>query len=1826
MGLLLASCMQGPSEVPRPTPTGTLELSPPPFPKVAAFAVVHSGPHGETSVAPTIQVVFNRPLRPLGVDVPVPAGLEITPDPGGRWEWLGTQGLVFVPQAGELPRATRFVVKIPSGLVALDGAVLEQAHEFSFDSPLPQVVSSSPNKWFRNEARGRTISLTLSDPVEPHELEPFFEVRVGDERREVTLHRGRTPQEVEVRPSTPWPLGAHVVYSLRSGWSGKSGLLPAVLDFRDEFDVHGPLRAELRCDRDLYSRCRPGSYMSVDFSTPVPALAFARGLKSDGASPLHVDKDYAPEATVLSLYMAPHLKPGDAFTLSFDKGLKDIFGQPLSFFAHNKVVVGDYRPDVTIGFSGDVVPESEAVIPILSVNTSFELYTKALTTAEYIELRSAESPLDMLKSLPQVERVRVMVGTKNVAARRNVDLKRLIGGRFGPFAIGIEYKGEDGVLRSDCRVAQRTNLGLTAKLGRDETLAWVTSLVTGQPEVGAKLTVVGQAGGFSSSDETGLARLVPHQFLSGQQDRERPSWLLVEAGDDRFLRSNTDPIDPWRIPTSTDFYGKRSDTAFLFPERDLFRPGQSAWIKGYIRRPSAIGNDVVRGKKYTLSLEGPSGGRIQSVPVTSNDYGAVAAKITIPQTAPLGFFSVKLEEGREVLGAREIQVAEYEAAEFETKVGASMPEAFEGEPVEFAVTSTYLYGAPVQRAKLYASLIRIPTSYEVPRADDFLTDDDAYQSLIDKDYVDNLLKAEHSLLDDEGKFRLPSKLVLPAMIGPERVEFEAEITDLAERSQASRTSVLVHPASYYVGIERPKSYFFTSESMMEPKVVALAPDGRRISGRPITLELLRLRYAEVRRRQPGGDDTITELVRDTVSQCVARSGEGVASCALHFGPPGRYVLHATSRDERGRLSQSSVEVYVTGAGGLTSFRGWDERGQVSVKLDRDEYNVGDTARVLIESPFEHARAWVTVERDDVYESRMIKIDGSTSAFELPVSPKFRPNAHIGVHLVEDRTKAAKKAHPFREAYRFGYAELKVNADAQRLAVDVRSDKLEYRPRDEVELSLSVRDASGRPLKAETTLFVVDEGVLLLSGYAMTDPLEVFTRPRPLRVETIEGRDAVADIFGLDPAYLANKGGPGGGGGEVRSEFLTTAYFNPGVLTDDRGEAQLRFRLPDNIGRFRVMALAVSKVDQYGYANHTLTVNQPLMVRPQLPRFLRAGDQALLGVAVSSLLDTPEKVKIELSAKGLLSKGALSQRTTLSKTGQVLMEFPVEATNPGVAELRFDLIGERARDAVATTRRVQSPAVFETVSASGKTDTAEAQAIGALGQARPDAGGLQLTLSSSSLVGIQGGFEQLLEYPYSCTEQLSSRVLPLLALRPLAERFSLPLPPSAHVQGDLKQILRRQQGDGGFGMWPESRESSPWVSIYATWVLEQARQQKYFVPDDVMERAYRYVSHVATPTSGDDELSTAAFAVVILGEVGKFDPAQIQQLHDRRRAMPLFARFLLLRAASQARLSSIRKVLEEELIGTLTPRGNRAEVNQENFDGRYFSSTTRTQAIALWALTHAAPNHLLLPQMARALLDMREDGTWANTQESAFALLSLDAYQKAQESTLPNFVARAFLGDKLLVQKVFEGPKALSATHFVPMQELNVGGDFVVAKEGKGTLFYEARLKYARRTLPETSFESGMSVSKQVRRIDAEELLAPIHSNDTNETQFVPGDLVLVEVKVLAPDSRRFVVVEDPLPAGFVAIDTSLQSGARHQELRDADADMQGYSWAWHRRELRDDRVLFFIDEMPSGLYRYRYLARATTAGTFVTPPTVAKEMYQEEVFGRTAATQIRVQR
>ena len=594
-----------------------------------------------------------------------------------------------------------------------------------------------------------------------------------------------------------------------------------------------------------------------------------------------------------------------------------------------------------------------------------------------------------------------------------------------------------------------------------------------------------------------------------------------------------------------------------------------------------------------------------------------------------------------------------------------------------------------------------------------------------------------------------------------------------------------------------------------------------------------------------------------------------------------------------------------------------------------------------------------------------------------------------------------------------------------------------------------------------------------------------------------------------------------------------------------------------------------------------------------------------------------------------------------------MRFALEAPRAGKAKIGFRVHGGGAEDRVEITRDVKVPLVLEAAALYGDTTHEAAEKLGDLSSIRDDVGGLDVSLASTALVGLGGGMEQLVQYPYGCTEQLTSRLVPLLPLRDLARDYKVEMPKDLDVTvaRTVAEILTHQRSDGGFGMWAASDQSSPWITAYALWGLTIAKQRGVAISDQSLKSATQYLrDNLGNLERNEILFASAPFILDVLADAGQPDPGRVARVFEMREKLPLFAQAQLLHAmvGSKSDPKSIDAAVSE-LEGHVRLDGNVARVATNTGDhyAALMDSDTRTAALVLRAILAARPDHALAARLAMGLLGARKGGTWRNTQETAWSLLALDDYRKAQEKTEPDFVAHVFIGEAEIEKAIFRGRSFEQPRTQVPAARLvaMAGAPLGFTVEGQGRLFYEARLRYAKKALPKETLERGFYVKKTLRVVKPEALEGALKLvPDASARVFRGGDLVLGDVVVVTPSPRAFVVIDEPLPAGFEAVDARLattgasvnvdraaaHSGADDDGDEDDIAAGGAYRPSHFVREIRDDRVLFFVDHMGAGMFHYRYLARVTSLGTFVLPPTKVEEMYTPEVFGRTGADSIRV--
>ena len=929
------------------------------------------------------------------------------------------------------------------------------------------------------------------------------------------------------------------------------------------------------------------------------------------------------------------------------------------------------------------------------------------------------------------------------------------------------------------------------------------------------------------------------------------------------------------------------------------------------------------------------------------------------------------------------------------------------------------------------------------------------------------------------------------------------------------------------------------------------------------------------------------------------------------------------------------------------------------------------ANVAFESPFDSADAWVTVERERVLKQWRVTARRGSNVVTLPLTDALVPNVFVSVFL-QRRGLGETRPDSAAQVFRVGYAEVKVRPSPKRLAVAVEPARKEYRPGDTASVRLRVRDAAGRGVPSEVTLWAVDEGVLALTGFETPDLLARMYRPRgvgawlwsslPSIATTDPGLDVVllrAASSALSAVVTTSMESPGpvavpGQPPTLRADFRSTAFYLASSRTDARGNVTVRAKLPDNLTTFRLMAAAVGRDDRFGSGDTTLLVTRDLVARPSLPRFVRASDTLVAGAAVNARDGRARQATVDAAGNGITLMGDTRSVITLAEgkgaEARFRMAVPSRDSARDTVTIRLTALSGAIGDAVESRLPVRPDFHPRTHSVLGAvTDSAEV-VIELPGDVDPARSTLSVRVGTSPLAPMLAAYEWLRVYPYHCTEQIASGGRALAAIWRATRKRDLNAlggDPRPRLQELADEIARRQMPNGAIKYWDDFAWTSPWLSAYAGLFLLEARDAGVLVNDGTLRRLSEYLrNEVATPpdTGGINRFQRRGRRLALGNRVAVLDYlrragdsrvvsedqllaiASQMTWEDRLR----LAEVVATRPESRAKAQAIVDAAWREV----TPAGRRVDLPDSAHAEREFPSRVAPAARLLTATLAVRPDQPLLGGLIETVLQHgKAEGRWAwSTQDYASVVLALAAL--VDDSADAKTIRVVSAGKPIVARRVGEvtGSTAIPLTGLL---EANGDGRTRVrvrldASGGsRRPAYFALSVTETPRRAPVTPDIKGIVVERWYERFD----------NGHPVTQVQEGDLVRVRLRVTVPADRQFVAVEDPLPAGLEAVDLSLRTSGtltpfvtpESEQARAAgDRDRDGPRWQswlygrwddgwwspWEHKALHDDKVVYFARMLWTGSYTASYVARATTVGSFVRPPAHAEEMYNPALQGR----------
>ena len=1802
-------------------------------------------------------VQFNRSVAPLTVlaaqlEAPV---VEFDPPLAGRGEWLNTSLYRFVPAPGALQPNTRYEARIRSGLSGQPDGVLDEDYVWRFTTFGPAIERVTPDVNTRFVGPNQQVVVKFNQPMNRASVQGGF--RLTDPNGLPASGSFAWSEDDTLLTFTPAQAFAPLFrYELRiaGGVAGRGGGALKT-EWRSAFEAVGrPTVARTRPADGAQDAQRFG--IDIEFSNPMNGDSLEGKVSVSGIDPDDVNEYFSPDE--LHLFLSTPLQPSTAYTVSVAAGAVDRYGQALPPYRFS-FTTGARPAAVTLAIPNEIATYSASAEPILYFHATnmeqatFTLYP--LTVDEMRDIQQRNYISDGPEELFQPSQPALYAWTEDVAGGRDEVLLKAtsLSRNGGPLPKGDYLVRTSGQFRSELAFSV-VDTALITKQAYDELLVWAIDLDTGQPLPNVTLRASG--GALAGDDEArtnsqGLASFAVPDRLERLMKGDQTLVIALE-GDGRWGVTSTawsQGVNTYDLGLPYEFY-PRKYVGNVYTDRPIYRAGEEVFYKLVIRTDDDAVYSVPKDlKDVTLTITDSQGNEVSSQAVETNEFGTFAGSLKLAADAPTGDYGIQVAWQAEPnlqpgpRGAPGFQlpvagtsflVAEFRVPEFEVTASTAAQDYVNGDAIAARVAATFFFGGAVAGTPVEWSVLASPFA---PRFEGF----ERY-SFVDFDYFQRGTAVFESPVRQTGAAVTDSTGVaefsVPATIagdeGPQRYQISATVTDQSAQAVAASTTVSVHPASLYAGV-RTSEYVAAAGEQAQIEVVSVDLQGRPLPNRNVSVGVYQRTWITTKEQTAEGARRYRSEPRDTLitTLSVTTDGEGRGSVAFTPERSGTLRIVAEARDDRGRTARSATYLWVWGGG----FGSWEVANDDTLKLvaDKEEYEVGDTAEVLVPAPFEGATGLVTVERGKVMDRRVQQFPTNSERLRIPIIDRSVPDVFVSVVLY--RPPTAEDPVP---RYKVGYVQLKVSTETRVLNVSITPDRDRAQPGDKVRYAIEVTDSGGRGVKAELSVAVVDKAVLSLAEERGESGLRAFWYERGLGVATASSL-AVSinrsnDVISEPPA-----GGKGGGGLEderLRQEFRNTALWEAQLETDDRGRASVELELPDNLTTWRLQARAVSGNILVGEGTNELLSTKPLLLRPALPRFLRVGDKPTLRALVRNATDQPANVTVSLVAEGIDVSGPLEQRVSVAPNASTMVEWPASVSREGSVKLTLRAEGGAGlKDAVVRELPVLLDVTQEATATGGVVkDKPLTEAVYLPTFAITDRGALTVSVRASitgSMVEDLADFEP---ETWEGHERVASRIISTLAVRradPEAARrgaFS-----EGQLRSDVAGLISAQLSDGGWAWCRLCFTSDPWITGWVLIALGEWRREGNEIDESTLSRAAGYVTSyvnrftdVARPAD-PNEKAFLLYSLAVAGAPGQ-NESILRALYEQERAnLASWGRAYLLLGFAEAGLTRrdepVRRLLDD-LAANVIPSANGNHWEDAKKRGPT-QSGPRTTALVLDALVRLDPKHPLIEETVRWLSVALGTNVCRTSLERAEAIRALSGFAEETGELGAGFAFAVRLdGREVLGGSLSSRGEASGEETILPLSDLTPGKTSLLTlargSRQRGRMYYTLDLRYVTPAKEVEALNRGLAVSHEYTRLEAPD--QPIDRVRVGET-------VRIKVTVVAPAERNYVVVTDGLPAGLEGIDPKLKitdpalvaqlETERRQANRPPELDyyapwFRWYYSPWQQVDLRDDRVILSAQTLAKGVYEFIYYARATTPGEFFVAPAVAEESYFPEVFGR----------
>jgi hypothetical protein len=1322
-----------------------------------------------------------------------------------------------------------------------------------------------------------------------------------------------------------------------------------------------------------------------------------------------------------------------------------------------------------------------------------------------------------------------------------------------------------------------TDVALVSKQSSSTLLVWAVDPASGDPRPGTdvRVSVRGEVKGTGKTDRNGIARfdlgLASDPVIYGTSGR---SFTLL---DPRFFPAN--------VP---------APKAYVFTERPVYRPGQTAFVKGFVRNTSEERYVLPREGDVEIEVVDPKGNSWKKTSTKVSSRGSFDAEVELPGDPVFGTWTVYATfDGERHKG--EFKMLAFVKPEVRLGVRLGRTAVRSGERVEGDVVGEYFFGAPYPGAEVVITVSR--TRFYVP----WYVDADYGWYYSDAEYQNTRNESVEEIrctLSEKGE----CTFAFTTAQGSEDFTYvvEAVAQDPTGKTITGVAQLAVTRAAFRLEIDQASLVVAPGEEQ-ELRVKAVDYEGR-----PVETEIRLVVKAE-----HVAADGVAEAV-EVLNDTFRTEKDGIARIELLPKKGGYYAVTAEAKDDQGKVVTAEGFLFAAEDGSGIPYAPAD----LMLVTDKRSYFAGETALLLILAPSPKARVLFTVEGGDLYAAEVLETSHHAALARVKIGEKQTPNFFVSATAVAGGSLYARSR------------SIVVPPREKILRVEVAADRPRAQPREDVTFTVIVTDHAGKPVAgAEVALGIVDEAIYAISP-EIAVPIESFFHHK--KRNDVRTTDSISFRFFGSSRRLeghARRAGRRYAFGSMkpseddRKVFKDTAGWFPELVTGADGKASATITLPDNLTAWRATARVITKDTAVGSGRGQVTSRKPLVVRVAIPPRVSEGDRGRGALLVQNL--TGSDAVFDSALEIAPSNGDAQIAVTFDEPaklgglsvrhGQLArIPFGYAASGSGRAKVTARTKGGESADGLEAFIDVTPWAAKSVVTASGQTSGEARIATHELqipeGVSSPK---LRVDVYASTIGAIRRSLPYLVEFPYGCTEQTMSRFVPLLSARRAMTRLQidakeLDAEVPRMIAGGLLRLAQLQHDDGGWGWWEEDA-----TDLFMTaWVVEglgEAIALGVDVPKDRIDGGIGAIERELAGGLTDPGLR--AFALYALARHGVHKPKMLAELLAEGSLSPNGIAYAGL-AAALAKDVDATAATKAKLEAAAVRAGPVVSFCDEAIESPDDHPSECT-AVALRALVALSADRSMIDG-AEAFLMARLDGDrFGTTRQTATAIRALA--EAVETIGVEGATITVRVGGKEAA-KITIDRKALADTAAIePAVELSGKVTVEVEQTGSGTIFHSVAahgLEKKESFAPET--EGGLQIRRSFFELSG---ASGKYIRGASVERFREGEPLLVRLEVTASRRLSQVIIEDWRPAGLEAIE------------RDTAQQVEGVKLLAKgvHREHKEDRTAFFVDELRSGKTELYYLARATLPGDYRTPPATAEAMYlPARHHGRSSSTLVSV--